>query len=178
MTNREITAVAIKVFAIFVLVQAILTLPSFIYPLSMSLELSHKGAIWLWFWAALSLAAIVWVLYMLWHLSCSVTRDIENKETDQNVLEIDEGFILSVLGLVFVFEGALSFASGLISATSAANSSANPQPISATTVAHIAGQFAKVIIGLTMILKANGWAAVLRAIREAGLKNKISGSID
>lgn len=176
MTGRELTSLAIKVFAIYVLVQAVFAVAGLVVVL-------HEGRTWLsqglstfWIWALGAVAAALLFIFVvvMWRLSRKIVQPPPFGLPETNAASITEAFVLSVLGLYWVFEGLLRSALLSLGTYAALSSFAGTEVhgVWARTIAYLGCYGVQIVVGLTLILRTNGWAALLRRLREAGLGSK------
>jgi len=172
MTNKELTSVAIKVFAIYVLVQAILSVPLLVNAMATYGFSEHRsgGSILLWLLGAAAFILLVGLTVFLWKLATRVATQASAQVEDGKSSKVDDGFLISLLGLYLTFEGLLRFG---YTCTSLYIQNQSTEEYSAQTLAYVIGYLIQVVIGLSLILKAHGWLALLRWLREAGLKGKL-----
>ncbi|MEW8077622.1 MAG: hypothetical protein AB2784_21965 [Candidatus Thiodiazotropha endolucinida] len=171
MTNKEITSVALKVFAIYVLVQAILSIPLLVnaaatYGFS---ENQNNSSLLLWFLGAIAFILLVVLTVFAWKLAIKIATHSSAHIEERETFEVDESFFISLLGLYLLFEGILRFGYACISAFMLVHEGSE---LSVQTMSYVIGYLLQLIIGLTLVLKAHGWMRFLRWLRVAGLKGK------
>ncbi len=171
MTTNELTSVAIKVFAIYVLVHAILSIPPFIVAYS-GLGFDHSngssGQLF-WFLATASVVILVVVTALLWKLAGRVAEKASSGVGKNESHGINEVFLLSLLGIYLSVDAVMRFGFVCIDAYT---QSQHIDGIALQTIAYIVGYLLQLIIGLTLIIKANGWVRLLKWLRGAGLMEK------
>ncbi len=171
MNNKEITKIALKVFSIYVLVQALLIIPQqFYYYLnwsSNSYDLNHST--WLSIISIISVIALFIVSVLIWKLSNKVTMQLDQSATN-NPLAVSESSILSVLGLFLVFYGLFKLATASISTYFLMNMVNEINNDVIHNISYLPVYFIIVVLGASLILKANGWLAILTELRTMGSK--------
>jgi len=174
MTGREITSLAIKLFAIYVLVRAVLAIPALVQVLygPGGRAFLAPETIWLWGIGAIAVALLIVLAVVLWRLAGRVVRAAPGASTEAPSVAVDEPFVLSVVGLYLAFKALLQIAFLAVGAYAALGPL--QQDFQAQTIAYIAGYVVQLVLGLALMLRSRGWALVLRRLREAGLKAKPS----
>jgi|GEM_PF-5376277 len=177
MTGRELTSLAIRLFAIYVLVRAVLAIPALVqvlYGLGGQAYLTPDSA-WFWGVGAFAVVLLVVLAVVLWRLATRFVGPAPAASGDGPSMTVDEPFVLSVLGLYLAFKGLLQIAFLAIGAYSALGPTGPLEHgLKAQTIAYMLGYLVQLLLGLTLILRSHGWAALLRRLREAGLKAKPS----
>ena len=178
MTNKEITALALKVFAIYVLVQTLLAVPVIVQAISSNFY--DKEGVTAYAAIGVGIVAITilfGVAIAIWKLSNGIiiktTSSPLNKAVTPNTTE---EFILSALGIYLAFKGLLSVFYMSVSAYTQLYGQQTSQEVSPQTAALLISNVIQVIVGLTLILRARGWVMLLRKFRGAGLETKPSNN--
>jgi hypothetical protein len=172
MTTNELTSVAIKVFAIYVLVHAILSIPSFVVTYSgLGFDRSIVSSEQLfWLLAISSIVLLLIITVFLWKLAGRVAEKVSSDVgINENHGKIDQEFLLSLLGIYLCVDAVIRFGFVCISAYTQAQHS---DEIALQTIAYIVGYLFQIIVGLTLILKASGWIRIMNWLRGAGLTEK------
>ena len=168
MTSSEITSVAIKVFVIYVLVQSIFSVPSFVAAYS-SFGLNNSSQALLWVLGIASILLLLVISFFLWKLANRVAEKTAIGSNKSNGAVISEPFLLSLLGVYLGIDGIVRFGFVCLSAVSQTQ---DGREIALETIGYIVGYLIQIIISLTLILKARGWAKFLNWLRGAGLAEK------
>ena len=170
MTNKEITSVAIKAFAIYVLVQAILSVPMLTSVATTYLynEYRETGQFLLWLVGAASFIFLLIVVVLLWKLANTVVSQTSEETTDGRPTSIDAHFLISLLGLYLSIDGLLRFGYACLSAFTLIQETDLP----GQAIGYIIIALVQVLIGITLIIKAEGWLSLINSLRTAGLKGK------
>jgi hypothetical protein len=171
MTTNELTSVAIKVFAIYVLVHTILSVPRYVVTYSgLGFDRSNGLSTPLfWLLAVSSIVLLVVATVLLWKLAGRVAEKTSIGAGKSESYGIDEAFLLSLLGVYLGVDAVMAFGFVCISAYTQSHQNYG---IGLQTIAYIVGYPFQFIIGLTLILKANGWVKLLNWLRGAGLTEK------
>lgn len=170
-SGREITALAARIVAIIVLVMFAMSSASTLVTLAQSVtaeefETSAMSYIW-YIGVAVSLASLLVIGLLLWRFSAKVISESAHEEPSSDVRSL-EPIILGGLGVWFVANGLI----GLIN-TSAAylvalfDESIFLQYSSSHWMPGLVGHIFRIIIGLTLVIGAKGWAALFQRLREA-----------
>ena len=171
MTTNELTSVAIKVFAIYILVHAILSIPTFIATFS-GLHFDRSNS-WteqvFWLLSVSSIVLLLIITVLVWKLAGRVVEKASSDVEKSESCGIDESFLLSLLGIYLCVEAVMRF--GFVS-MSAYTQSQHIDGVALQTIAYIAGYLFQFIIGSTLILKSSGWIRFIKWLRGAGLTEK------
>lgn len=176
MTNKEITSLALKVFAIYLIVQTIIIIPSFY-----GLLLAARG------WAIsqnqfsvtvpviLMIAIVIVVLGLarvIWKLANGVVeKAIESIDTERSRLPDDfQEFTLFLLGLFIFSEAIVGLPSPIATVFYEINNPTNKQGLSLQTGLWISSEILLSIFGLTLIIKREGWVNIYNKLRWASSK--------
>ncbi|MCK5395354.1 MAG: hypothetical protein KAJ32_05140 [Gammaproteobacteria bacterium] len=105
MSNKELTKLALKVFSIYVMVQAILAIPQFFQTYVIFSEGSeYNSDNWFIVISAISVILLIILSVFIWKLSSNISTKISSESTI-SPSNISEEFILSVLGFYLVVFG-------------------------------------------------------------------------
>ena len=161
MSNKELTKLALKVFSIYVMVQAILAIPQFFQAYAMlSNGPEYNTTNWFIVIGAMPIVLLMILSVFIWKLSKNIAIKISYESTTSSS-NVSEEFILSVLGLYLIVLSLtrLSITSistyYLLQSTSDIGFSVNQNII--YLVVHIV----VATLGLTLVIKATGWARLL-----------------
>lgn len=167
MTNREITAVAIKVFAIYILMQTLLSIPYLIKVQSMFVM--PEGITWFSL-GCLALFFLLGISIGLWKLSNTVIQKAYESPTKSSHNVVDQTFLLSVLGIYLTFDGVFNFGQSAVNAYIQVNT-AYPPEISAPIFSTLLIFVLQVLIGMSLIIKTHGWINILKKTRQTSRKS-------
>ena len=169
MTTNELTSVAIKVFAIYVLVHTILYIPSAIVIYS-SLSFDRSNG-WseqvFWFLSFSSIVLLLIITVFVWKLAGQVAEKASSDVVQSESCGFDEPFLLSLLGIYLSIDAVIQFGFLFMSAYTESQYNGG---IDLAPIAYIVGYLLQIIIGLTLILKASGWLRFIKWLR--GAKNQ------
>ena len=168
MDNKELTKVALKVFSIYIMVQAILVIPSFFQAYVMLSNGSYYSSS-NWF-SAIGIASVVLLgILSLFIWKLSVTTVTQTQTPNNNSTSgLSEAFLLSLLGLYLMFNGLSKFAIASVGTYYSAQASTDINYDITQNIIYLAVNFTQIIIGLTLVIKTNGWLALLNKLRVAG----------
>ena len=168
MNSREITSLAFKLLAIYVLV-AILSQVSQFWLFFR--DFFQYDSTWFYYLPIVTIGVLVGLFFLLWSLSNIVIQtSTKNNEDDEN-LKVDQIFILSLLGFYLLPQGIFELSRVLISEYINNNSSYNHSVndgLEQMVYIYIAASLIKIIISISLIFKTNGWAALFKKIRYLG----------
>ncbi len=168
MNSNDLTKVALKVFSIYIMVNTMLAIPSFFSMHVMFGADEHAKNDPLFLVVALvSVASLLVLALFIWKLASNLSTKINHESSNY---KLTESFILSVFGLYLIFDGLtkLSFSSVNFYynyKTSDANIINDTQ---IQNIIYLSVYFIQVIIAITLIIKSEGWATLLRKLRVAG----------
>ena len=172
MTNKEITSLALKVFAIYVFIQTITLLAQTGYAIT---NLTLEGFKWLLVPPLLSIIGMAVIFYFLWKLADSVMDEVSKEVKASDDYKIDKTFILNILGFYLIASGFSGVAQSGISLfytnfyhASEFGTSYNPEMIWQTTFLLIANTV-KIIFGVTLLFKSTVWLKLFNKLRTVGL---------
>ena len=168
MSNKELTKLALKIFSIYVMVQAILAVPQFFQAYVMLSNGSEYNSVnWFITISAISIALLIILSVFIWKLSINVfeqaTSDSSNSSSN-----ISESFILSVLGLYLIVFSLTRLAITststyyIMQSTSDINFNINQNIIYLVVYLVVA------LLGLSLVIRTDGWARLLIKLRVAG----------
>ena len=171
MNNKEITKIALKVFSIYVLVQALLLIPQqYHYYLIMGSNGSeYANGIWLSAISIISIISLFIISALIWKLSNKVTQQLDLSNTS-NHLAVSETSILSILGLYLVFYGLFKLATTSISTYFLMNMVNEVNNDVIHNISYLPVYLIIIVLGASLIFKAYGWLAVLTKLRTIGSK--------
>ena len=171
MTSKEITSVAIKVFAIYALVQAIFSVPVMVNALAYFgiFERGEANALLLLLPGIVSFFIVVTLVIFLWKLANSLVEQSTVSPEDQDDRAVTADFLISLVGFYLVLEGLIQF--GYSSITSY-TSFQETRTLSIEQNMYVIGNLVQIAIGLALIVKAQRWVSFLNWLRSAGLNHK------
>lgn len=171
MTNKEISKLALKIFSIYVLVQALLLIPQhYFYYLSWSSNsYKYSSESWLAAISIISVISLVLISALIWKLSNKVTIQLNQQVTKQHST-ISESSIISVLGLYLVFYGLFKLATTSIGTCFLIKIVNDINNKVIENITYLSVYFVVVILGASLIIKASGWLTVLKKLRTMGAK--------
>ncbi len=175
MTNKELTSLAIRVFAIYVLVQAIILIAQSVYGWNSYFQGVEK---WLIIIPISSIVGLITVFYMLWKLSYSVFKGITPLIEKEKEYKVDQIFILQLVGFYLILVSLIDFAQGALSLyyiyfLQASEYGTTYQPeMTSHSLLFIIGSGLKTVISLTLIIKPSNWMKLFNRLRTIGLNNK------
>jgi len=169
MNSKQLTSIALKVFAIYVFIQTVLAIPSFfrLY-IILGEGTSSESANWL---LAISSAAVFLLIVLaisIWKLSVNVASQAA-AENNRPTSALTEAFILSVLGLYLIFEGLTRLSFSAVNTYFNIVSTTDSDDILSQNIVYLIIYSLHIIIGITLVVKSDRWTSILRRLREAGL---------
>jgi len=155
MNNKELTSLAIRVFAIYVLIQAIILIGQSSFALASFFQGDDK---WLFIIPTLSIVGLLVVFVGLWKLSQSVLNKIttENKTTEK--FRVDQIFVLNLIGFYLIVVALFGLSQGGISLyfyyfhQASEHGSNYLLETSSQTIFYIIANCLKLIIGITLLI--------------------------
>ena len=175
MNNKQITAMALKVFAIYLLAQLIIQLPS-VYGLFISI--SH--------WVGSNIEPVIWIpiillfatfivvaiiARLLWNLSNDIVEKlISNSSVEQptNMPDDFHEFIIFVLGIFILVQGLFGLPYPITTATREIATYPNSGGLSGETVVWFLSELLLTILGLSLMFKRKNWVYFYRRLKYAG----------
>ncbi|MEM1091969.1 MAG: hypothetical protein AAGI67_16410 [Pseudomonadota bacterium] len=175
MKPREITAVALKVFSIYILVNAIQAIPFVINSLTWLIQGrvaagGYETPLY-WLLGAASFVALVSLAVLTWKLGGSVVRQAATgDDNDTNNPVITEAFLLSLLGIYLTVIGLRGVWYSTWNIVALAQ---NNTELDIRNTWSMFGDLFQVLVGVSLMVKATAWSRLLRWLREAGLREKV-----
>lgn len=173
MTNKEITSLAIKVFAIYVLIQVI----SGIAQISAGLDSFFQGDEKLLFLMPfIAMAGLFIVFVALWKLAGSVMEQVNTNDSVVNDFKVDQVFILNLVGFYIVFISLLGIIQNGISLVYTNFEQGQDSVVSLNLVIpsqlifYGISNLIKLLLGISLIIKPIGWAHLFKKIRTLSAK--------
>ena len=110
----------------------------------------------------------------IWKISTNIANKAASVNQAPQGQHITQEFVLSAIGLYLAFDGTLSLVYTIIGIYMQLHGKYGTQEVSIESGAYLFGYVLHIIVGLSLVLKAKGWSAVLRSLREYGLSEKPS----
>ncbi len=168
MTNREITSLAFKIFAIYILLISIRQFSQLHYLYS---NFFPDTVQFIFLVPILIIILLISLAFMLWKLSNNVFNTMVKNKDDGDDLKVDQPFILNIIGFYLLFHGFLELAASIISLIMMQGIPTDSYQVVITpeqkyqSVFYAIGSFVKVVIALTLILRSKGWMKLFQRIR-------------
>ena len=174
MNNNEITALALKVFAIYLIAETIIIMPS-LYGILISVSewvsISGKQA---YIIPIILFFSIFIVVFILARVIWSLANDIINRANSainiesNNVSSDFHEFMLFLLGVYISSNSLIRLTSPLSSAIVELSNPANIKGLSVSTTVWLISETLLLLIGISLILKRKGWKNLYYKLRTAG----------
>jgi hypothetical protein len=175
MTNKELTSLAIRVFAIYVLVQTISLAAQSASAMSAYFQGDQK---WLVVLPILSIIGLSVFFYMLWKLSQSVFKEVSTKSTTEDGYKLDQTFVLQLVGFYLIMvslfglaHGGLSLYHIYIQQAQEYGSTYRPE-MSSQSILYLVESSLKLLVGISLVIKSTGWIKLFNRFRRIGVANK------
>lgn len=174
MTNREIVAVALKCFVIYILVNLLIQLPLFSHSISTWTELlGDKEPTGMPYLIAIFIMVIVLAILLswaIWKLSNKVAGDMTAGESDETRLSSEvTHIILAGIGLLLLVPALLELPNYIWYAyVEVSGYPEKTDGLSLKTVFSTMAVLGEIIIGLTLLVKTSAWRGILLHLRTAG----------
>lgn len=172
MTEKEITGLALRLFAIYILVQMILAIPSLINSVIMMREsvIGDPGTTWLWFAGVAVIIISLGLAWFLWKKGLNTTRTEHSTNAASSISNVEPA-IFTALGIFLVIQ-ALVHLSYLFTGAYVQSTNVHNDDIPLSTITYIVAYLFQVVVGASLALRTNGWINVLNKLRHAGLTSK------
>lgn len=171
MTNKEITSLAFKVCAIFVLLMVIQMISQYSF---MYNSFFSETPNYLFLVPIIVIIILFSLAIILWKLSNNIiTTMTKDNGVNNDDLRVDQPFILNIIGFYLLFHGLLEVSSGIISLIMTQDHL--PEKLSHMVMSsgfkyqalfYVLGSVIKIIVALTLILRSKGWVKLFRKIRQ------------
>jgi len=171
MTEREVTSLALKLFAIYVLVQMILAIPTLIASLVTAKEILGSDISALWLWGASVAAVIVGLVaaVFLWKVA-SKTLSKPTSGTRESFFSSIDAAVLSALGLFLVVQALVRF-SYVSAGAYVQYVRVEPGELPLQTAVLMVAHIIEGVVGISLILRTDGWVSLFRRVRNAGVSS-------
>lgn len=172
MTEREITGLALRLFAIYILIQMLLAVPSLINAFIMveASALGDSGTMWLWFAGVAVIIISLGLAWFLWKKGLNTTRTEHSTNAASSISNVEPA-IFTALGIFLVIQ-ALVRLSYLFTGAYVQSINSYNEDIPLSTITSIIAYLFQVVIGTSLMLRTKGWINVLNKLRHAGLTSK------
>lgn len=174
MNNNEITALALKVFAIYLIAQTIIVIPS-LYGIFISISewVSISGKQPVIIPVILFFAILITILVLariIWNLANDIINRASTtiKTEPQNVASDFHEFMLFLLGVYISTNSLLNLTAPISSAIIELSNPANTKGLSMQTIVWLISESLLLLIGISLILKRKGWKNLYYKLRTAG----------
>jgi hypothetical protein len=163
MTSREITALALRIIALYILVHAVLALPNlFSYLVVAQQSLTPEvPAWWIWMAGAIAILAALIIAVIVWVVAGRAVAATDH-QSKSPLFDNIEPLVLSVVGLFFIMQALIQIgqvASGLFIRTGMG------QPLLELQMRG-AGYLFQLLVGLSLVLRPLWWTEFLPRFRE------------
>ncbi len=171
MHSKELTGVALKVFAIFVAIKALAMLPVALSVAAAWAQANgHEGQWVFWFLGFAALLSLLVLAVLVWKLSNRLVSDvIAQPDSPGEPHGIDQSFLLSLLGIYLTVQGLQQFGLTMSNLMQRLDSHVD---LMAQAVAHVASNLLLFLVGLSLVIGPSAWMRMLARLRVAGLKGK------
>ena len=148
--------------------QAILVIPSFFQAYVMlSNGSEYSSAQWFTVIGIVSIVLLVILSVFIWKLSTNTTT--YTKEPSGSLTSgLSEAFLLSLLGLYLIFNGLFKFAISSAGTYYSIKASTDVNYEISQHIIYLGIYLVQIVIGLTLVIKSNGWLALLNKARVVG----------
>ena len=165
MTQKETTAVAIKCFAIYLLAQVIISLPTLA---ALGLKIGSYGQhdiprSWILIISTSSLVLGLITVYLLWKFTNSLLTKEPVKEAATDNLGADGilKIVLACMGVYFILDGTMTFPHAIVQYHVSRSNPAFQTDLSAM---YLLAQILEFIFGGLLIAKPNKWLKMIRSV--------------
>lgn len=163
MTRKETTAIALKCFAIYIMVQMIISIPSFV---SIGLNIGHmigkpEPTPLTIIIPSLSIIIGFAIAFFLWKTTNSILEKDTSPSTDQSDIGVDEvvKLVLGCMGIYFIIDALIVLPGATASLTDQQNYQFG------YSLMYFSTQILEIIFGALLVTKPAKW---LKIIRSAG----------
>ena len=170
MTSKELTAIALKLFAMYIAVHMVSGIPQIILAFTFLRDsadpmISEYGYVGV---EIVALVIIAILAVMIWRLS---NRVIDVADARKGIIPTEnfEEFTLAVLGLFFVVTALSKIVYLTASAYVQATDPNNINGFAVQSVSMFVSYGLQLVIGMTLVLRTKGWLRIYNSMREAGL---------
>lgn len=165
MTQKETTAVAIKCFAIYILAQVIISLPTLA---ALGLKIGSYGQhdiqrSWVLVISSSSLVLGLVTAYLLWKFTTSLLTKEPVQETATDDLGADGimKIVLACMGVYFIIDATMTLPHAIVQFHV---SRSNPAFQTELSAMYLLAQVLESIFGFLLIAKPNKWVKMIRSL--------------
>ena len=172
MKTREITSLALKLFALYLLSQALINVPSImgVYLAIESRNTDNPSHEWLWVSGVVSILCAIVIAILIWKLANkSLIESLKNdsESSDLNIVPTDfERIIYWALGLFFLVSSISSIPFSFYSAYASVNNDLS-FGLNTGHILHISSDLFQALIGITLILYPGHWSSLFTQVRRS-----------
>ena len=146
MTTRELTNIALKVFAIYILLQAVSMTPMLYQAVTMLGENIQNQSAWLMGVGIATLIALVAISVLIWKMANSFLEKATSVGSDsEQTTPVGESFLLSLLGIYLTFEGLQRFGFVCVAQYTKVKVGVSEEELTSETVLYLFGYFVQFI---------------------------------
>ena len=182
MNNKQLTIVALKAVAIYLLIQVLISLSNtagMLITLNTWFEWAEwaeRAVIFVWISGISVVAISLGLAYFVWRLANSVAKSMIGEET-KTIIDIPnekniETILLSILGLFLIVYGISTFSYAIAHIKTMAASKQFPDGVPADYIVYTVAQALILLMGVSLVVKPSKWGALLQKFRTLGLENK------
>lgn len=167
MTSKIITGIAFKLFAIWLLVRTILTIPVIwqSYLMLRNFRSPEKiSIVWPVIIFISLLAASFFVVKIIWSLGTKVVNELPDSDIQNESMDI-ERVLLQILGLYFFITSLATIPNHVLQYIKLFGDHKLEQGL------WIFAEIFKLVVGLLLLAKVNAWLTLLKKLREFGLNS-------
>jgi len=174
MTSKELTGVALKCLAVYLLFSAILVIPMGIMSIDRFASYQDVDRFGWSVLAALVMCVVMVVCVILvWRVAKSLVRTCETTPTDELHCDISpsslEAMLFRVLGVYFIVSNMKPF---IVKLASFQSWKALGYDLRAPVIEEIA-LLATIVFGMWLLAKPQAWVELLKKLRRVGLQPKV-----
>ncbi len=175
MSNKELTSLSIRIFAIYVLVQAILLIAQSSTGINGYFQGDEK---WLILIPVFSIIGLFILFYSLWKLSHSVFREVTTSNKAETQYKVDQIFILQLVGFYLLLTALTGLAQGGLSLyytyiVQAKEYGSTYQPeMTSQSIVYLISSTIKLLVGIAIVIKPLAWSNLFNRLRNFGLTDK------
>lgn len=167
MTNKELTSLAIKVFAIYLLLEIVIFIgnvgPQYLY----DEELANKS------WLAVTVSALIILIVAflaLWRLANGIIKTVKPSNQPVEKYKVDQVFILHLIGLYLLAVGLIDViqTSSLLYTLSADTNLVVSHTDKVNVFFDFFVSICQLIIGISLVFKPITWTKMLYKVRNLG----------
>lgn len=167
MNSKEITSLAFKLLALYVLVTILSQIGQFSVFFR---DFFQYDSTWYYFLPIITIGVLIGLFALLWSLSNKIIASPHSKKEVEESLKVDQAFILSLVGFYLLPQGIYELTNIIISEYFVESNLINyaNSGVKQLVYLNIIASLLKILISLSLIFKTKGWVSIFKKLKYMG----------